>query len=108
MQALTYLVNVATHPKSTKAQIRTMAKEAQIVLQNTSRTSSAVEALNKVVEGWTEKPDGLICNRNEGGGIIDLNPESGEWFVIFNDDRKTQTGFASREAAVVAFIAASK
>ena len=47
----------------------------------------------------------MICNPNKGGGIIDRTFASGEWFVVFNDDRETLDGFATRDDAVAAFVA---
>lgn len=66
---------------------------------------TALETLNALCPGWSESGNGLICNPNEGGGIIDCTFVSGEWFVVFNDDRETLDGFATRDDAVAAFVA---
>lgn len=65
--------------------------------------------LNAICKGWEEAPSksGLIHNPCEAGGIIDKETLSGEWFVIFNDDRQSIYGLESREDAVNAFAAAS-
>lgn len=74
----------------------------------TTTTDKAIETLNKVCAGWTEsRPGGLACNPSKAGGIIDSEIVSGEWFVIFNDERETLTGFATREDAAEAFAVAS-
>jgi len=69
---------------------------------------NAINALNTISNGWTEGTlGGLLCNPNAGGGIIDVAIVSGEWFVIFNDDRKTLDGFDTRDDAIEAFAASS-
>lgn len=67
-----------------------------------------INALDTICKGWTEaRPGGLLCNPNRGGGIIDSEIVSGEWFVIFNDGR-TLSGYDSREDAIEAFAIASR
>lgn len=67
---------------------------------------SAVEVLNTIVTGWSEsRPGGLLCNPAPEGGIIDSAIVSGEWFVIFNDDRPALEGYETREDAIEAFAA---
>lgn len=71
--------------------------------------NQVINALNTICNGWTEsRPGGLLCNPNIGGGIIDSEIVSGEWFVIFNDNRKALTGYESREDAIEAFAIASR
>lgn len=36
--------------------------------------------------GWTEGGNMIASNNPLTGGIIDVNFQSGEWFVIFNND----------------------
>ena len=68
---------------------------------------SHIELLNKICEGWTQSREGgLLCNPAIGGGIIDSNIVSGEWFIIFNDSREMIFGLESREDAVEAFASA--
>ena len=75
----------------------------------TTTTNTATETLNAICEGWTEaQPGGLLCNPNAGGGIIDAEILSGEWFVIFNDGRATLAGYETRADAVEAFVNASR
>lgn len=70
-------------------------------------TQKTINALNAICAGWTEAhPGGLLCNPKLAGGIIDSEIKSGEWFVIFNDQRKPLAGYESREDAVEAFAAA--
>lgn len=70
---------------------------------------NTLDALNEVCAGWSEsRPGGLVCNPGIAGGIIDSEILSGEWFVIFNDSRESLDGFESREAAVAAFVSASR
>lgn len=72
------------------------------------KMNDTINALNTISKGWTEAtPGGLLCNPNAGGGIIDKAIVSGEWFVIFNDDRQTIEGFETRDDAVEAFAASS-
>jgi|APGre2960657404_1045060.scaffolds.fasta_scaffold196998_2 hypothetical protein len=69
-------------------------------------TQTELNALNAICNGWTEaRVGGLVCNPNAGGGIIDSNLVSKTWFVIFNDGRKVQEGYETREDAVEAFAA---
>jgi hypothetical protein len=69
---------------------------------------TTINALNTVSQGWTEsRVGGLLCNPSKSGAIIDVALKSGEWFVIFNDNRKTLDGFESRDDAVEAFIASN-
>lgn len=69
----------------------------------------AINTLNTICKGWTQsRPGGLLCNPNPGGGIIDSAIVSGEWFIIFNDDRPVMEGFDSRDDAVEAFARASR
>jgi hypothetical protein len=71
-----------------------------------NQMNTAIETLNTICNGWTESaPGALLCNSHKSGGIIDSEIVSGKWFVIFNDSRKALEGFASREAAVAAFVA---
>lgn len=67
-----------------------------------------LDALNAISHGWTEGPSGLLCNPNAGGGIIDSAIATGAWFVVFNDDRETIEGLATREDAIRAFKNATK
>lgn len=55
---------------------------------------------------WTESVGGMLCNAHPThGGIIDKAYKSGEWFVIFNDDRyPVQDGFLTREDAIDSFV----
>lgn len=63
-----------------------------------------INALNALIPGWTESTvGGLICNPSIFGGIIDSEIVSGEWFIIFNDDREVLEGFETREDAIEAF-----
>jgi len=67
-----------------------------------------LDALNTISTGWTESPSGkLLCSADISGGIIDSNIVSGEWFVIFNDDREMQEGFDTRDDAIEAFAIAN-
>lgn len=67
-----------------------------------------ISQLEAICPGWTQsRPGGLICNADKAGGIIDCEGVAGEWFVIFNDSRETLSGFATRAAAVEAFVVAS-
>jgi hypothetical protein len=69
---------------------------------------TTTQLLDTVSKGWTEsRPGCMLCNPNAGGGIIDNEIVSGEWFVIFNDSRKSLFGYETREEAVEAFAAAS-
>jgi len=61
-----------------------------------------IEMLNKICQGW-ETNGSIICNPNIGGGIIDQEIVSGEWFIVFNDDRKSIEGFDTAEDAAEAF-----
>lgn len=71
--------------------------------------SQTVTALNAICPGWSEsRPGGLLCNPHAGGGIIDSEIVSGEWFVIFNDGRVAVEGYDSREDAVEAYAIASR
>ena len=64
-----------------------------------------LESLNEISQGWAgSEIDGLLCSARPDGGIIDSAIVSGEWFVIFNDDREMLEGFATRADAVAAFI----
>ena len=75
------------------------------------KTSSiqAIKALNTICTGWTESPGGgLLCSPNAGGGIIDFEIMSGEWFVVFNDARETISSYESREDAIEAFAISSR
>ena len=66
--------------------------------------NATIEALNTICKGWTEsQAGGLLCNPSPAGGIIDSEIKSGEWFVIFNDNRETKSGYESRWEAVEAF-----
>ena len=67
---------------------------------------TATQLLNTISEGWSENSCGLLCNPNEGGGIIDRVFLSDEWFVIFNDGRSPISGLDSRDDAVEAFASA--
>jgi hypothetical protein len=68
-----------------------------------------LDTLNELSPGWTGIANGLICNPDHiAGGIIDKTILTGKWFVIFNDDRNTLEGFASRAEAVQAFIKAAE
>lgn len=70
---------------------------------------SQIQALNTIATGWTEsRAGGLLCNPNAGGGIIDVTIATGEWFVIFNDARKSLEGFDTRDDAIEAFAIASR
>ena len=63
--------------------------------------------LNDLFPGWTDSGHGLMCNPDPVvGGIIDKTILGEEWFVVFNDGRKTIDGLASRAEAVQAFIKA--
>ena len=74
-----------------------------------TKTNQIIDALNTISNGWTEsRPGALLCNPNAGGGIIDSEIVSGEWFVIFNDGRATLSGYESRDDAVEAFAIASR
>lgn len=67
-----------------------------------------LETLNTIAAGWTEsRQGGMLCNPRLAGGIIDSNIVSGEWFIIFNDDRQSIEGYETRDDAVEAFAAAS-
>lgn len=69
--------------------------------------SSVLNALNSICVGWKESgPNGMICNADQRGGIIDKAIASGEWFVIFNDERDLINGLDSRDDAIEAFAAA--
>jgi hypothetical protein len=64
-----------------------------------------VTKLNALAPGWTEaSANGLLCNPNPGGGIIDKTILTKEWFVIFGDGRQPIEGLATRAKAVQAFI----
>ena len=66
--------------------------------------SSSITALNTLCQGWTESaPGAMLCNPKLGGGIIDSEIKSRLWFVIFNDERETLSGFDSRDMAIEAF-----
>lgn len=72
------------------------------------KLTPTVAALNTICPGWTEsRENGLLCNPNLAGGIIDSEIVSGEWFVIFNDSRHTLGGYDSRDAAIEAFVISS-
>jgi hypothetical protein len=74
-----------------------------------TNTNQVIEALNTLCTGWTEsRPGAMLCNPNAGGGIIDSEIVSGEWFVIFNDSREALSGYESREDAIEAFAIASR
>lgn len=65
---------------------------------------TAIELLNKVCDGWSQAFDGgLLCNPNVNGGIIDKAIVSGEWFIIFNDDRAPVEGIDSLNDAIEFF-----
>lgn len=71
-----------------------------------NKNNALINALNAITRGWTEsRAGGLLCNPNEGGGIIDSALVSKTWFIIFNDGRKMQEGYTTREDAVEAFAA---
>ena len=71
-----------------------------------NNTNKQINALNAITNGWTEsRVGGLLCNPNVGGGIIDSALVSKTWFIIFNDGRKMQEGYTTREDAVEAFAA---
>lgn len=65
-----------------------------------------IETLNSIVPGWSEIPNGMMTNPHDAGGIIDCTFVTGEWFVIFNDNRPMRDGFATRRDAIAAFIEA--
>ena len=70
---------------------------------------SVINALNAISQGWSEsRSGGMLVNPNAGGGIIDVAIVSGEWFIIFNDDREPVEGFATRDDAIEAFAIASR
>ena len=70
---------------------------------------SVINALNTISQGWTESPSGgMLVNPNAGGGIIDVAIATGEWFIIFNDDREPMEGFDTRDDAIEAFAIASR
>ena len=70
-------------------------------------TTATLNALNTISQGWTEgKAGGLLCNPNNGGGIIDVAIASGEWFIIF-DNGQVIEGLDTRDDAVEAFMQAS-
>lgn len=49
----------------------------------------------------------MLCCPSIRGGIIDSCIATGEWFVVFSDDRKTLEGFDTRDDAIEAFAASS-
>ena len=65
--------------------------------------TQAINTLNELVPGWSGSGNGLLCNPNPGGGIIDKVMLSDEWFVIL-DRGQALDGFASRDEAIQAFI----
>ena len=78
-------------------------------MKTNTTSNQVIEALNTLCAGWTEsRPGAMLCNPNAGGGIIDSEIVSGEWFVIFNDSRETLSGYESREDAIEAFAIASR
>ena len=65
---------------------------------------NSIETLNKLLPGWSEvSSNGLLCNPSVYGGIIDIAPAIGEWFVIFHDSRQTISGLETRDDAIEAF-----
>lgn len=71
-------------------------------------SQSRIDALNTICPGWSEASDGgMLCSSHPKGGIIDDAPATGEWFVIFNDERATLEGYDSRDDAIEAFRLAS-
>ena len=67
---------------------------------------TTLEALNQILPGWTEsRTGGLLCNHAKNGAIIDQAVKSGEWFAV--TDAGTLEGYATREDAVEAYIAAN-
>lgn len=65
-----------------------------------------INTLNSIVPGWSEIPNGMMTNPHKDGGIIDCTFVSGEWFVIFNDDRAMLDSLTTRTKAIAAFIEA--
>ena len=68
---------------------------------------TAIKTLNAICNGWSGTESGLLVNPSIAGGIIDKQIVSGDWFVIFNDDRPTITGLENQDDAIEAFAAAS-
>lgn len=64
-----------------------------------------IAELTTICPGWSELPDSIMSSSDIAGGIIDRNAPTGEWFIIFNDDRAPIEGLPSRGAAVQRFIA---
>ena len=48
--------------------------------------------------------NGIVTNPGADGGIIDSEIVTGKWFIIFNDDRESLSGFETRSDAVDAFV----
>ena len=72
-------------------------------------TTSEIQALNTIVDGWSEsRPGGLLCNPAPQGAIIDCTFITDEWFVVFNDGRETLQGYDTRDDAIEAYAAAMR
>lgn len=61
---------------------------------------------NWLPKGWTEStPGGMATKPGPDGGIVDIAPATGKWFVIFHDEFTPQAdGFDSRQAAFNHFL----
>lgn len=66
----------------------------------------ALEDPGVLPDGWTEASAGGMAAWNDParGGIVDQNKQSGQWFIIFNNDQLIDSrGFANRAEAFAAF-----
>jgi len=63
---------------------------------------------NQVPLTWIGCPGGMLMSPQLMGGIIDSRIVDGKWFVIFNDSREPLEDFATREAAIMAYITSTQ